>query len=99
MNSATVTGPATGPVAENRPPASPRVGMLPPFDLLGRGPEAAADAGRFRLRSRRRLRLRTFAFEIRIAPLRIQEELERSGLVLRNWEQRLLANIGATLTT
>jgi hypothetical protein len=42
MNSATVTGPATGPVAENRPPASPRVGMLPPFDLLERGPEAAA---------------------------------------------------------
>jgi len=30
------------PVAENRLPASPRVGMLPPFDLLGRGPEAAA---------------------------------------------------------
>src|SRR4029077_6823357 len=28
--------------AENQPPASPRVGMLPPFDLLGRGPEAAA---------------------------------------------------------
>jgi alkanesulfonate monooxygenase SsuD/methylene tetrahydromethanopterin reductase-like flavin-dependent oxidoreductase (luciferase family) len=43
MNSTAVTGPATGPaVAENRPPASPRVGILPPFDLLGRGPEAAA---------------------------------------------------------
>src|SRR5256885_379656 len=28
--------------ATYRPPASPRVGMLPPFDLLGRGPEAAA---------------------------------------------------------
>jgi probable F420-dependent oxidoreductase len=41
MNSTTVTGPATGPVAENRPPASPRVGMLPPFDLLDRGPGAA----------------------------------------------------------
>jgi alkanesulfonate monooxygenase SsuD/methylene tetrahydromethanopterin reductase-like flavin-dependent oxidoreductase (luciferase family) len=43
MNSTAVTGPATGPAAaENRPPASPRVGILPPFDLLGRGPEAAA---------------------------------------------------------
>jgi alkanesulfonate monooxygenase SsuD/methylene tetrahydromethanopterin reductase-like flavin-dependent oxidoreductase (luciferase family) len=43
MKSTAVTGPAMGPaVAENRPPASPRVGILPPFDLLGRGPEAAA---------------------------------------------------------
>ena len=42
MNSTTVTGPATGPVAENRPPASPRVGMLPPFDLLERGASTAA---------------------------------------------------------
>ena len=41
MNSAAVTGPAPGPAAESRPPASPRVGMLPPFDLLGRGPESA----------------------------------------------------------
>ena len=41
MNSTAVTGPAPGPAAENRPPASPRVGMLPPFDLLGRGPESA----------------------------------------------------------
>ena len=41
MNSTAVTGPAPGPAAENRPPASPRVGMLPPFDLLGRGPGPA----------------------------------------------------------
>ena len=42
MNSTAVTGPATGPAAaENRPSASPRVGMLPPFDLLDRGPGAA----------------------------------------------------------
>src|SRR5499427_6412553 len=42
VTSPAVTSPAPGPVAaENRPQASRRVGMLPPFDLLGRGPEAA----------------------------------------------------------
>jgi len=41
MNSTAVTGPAPGPAAENRTQASPRVGILPPFDLLGQGPEAA----------------------------------------------------------
>src|SRR6266516_6561997 len=42
MSDTAVTGPAPGlAAAESRPPASPRVGMLPPFDLLGRGPGAA----------------------------------------------------------
>ena len=42
MNSTTVTGPATGPVAENRPPASPRVACSPRSTCSGGGHEAAA---------------------------------------------------------
>jgi alkanesulfonate monooxygenase SsuD/methylene tetrahydromethanopterin reductase-like flavin-dependent oxidoreductase (luciferase family) len=42
MSSTAVTGPATGPAAAVQPaPGPPRVGMLPPFDLLGDGPGAA----------------------------------------------------------
>jgi alkanesulfonate monooxygenase SsuD/methylene tetrahydromethanopterin reductase-like flavin-dependent oxidoreductase (luciferase family) len=42
MSSTAVTGPAAGPAAAVQPaPGPPRVGMLPPFDLLGDGPGAA----------------------------------------------------------
>jgi len=42
MSSTAVAGPATGPAAAVQPaPGPPRVGMLPPFDLLGYGPGAA----------------------------------------------------------
>jgi alkanesulfonate monooxygenase SsuD/methylene tetrahydromethanopterin reductase-like flavin-dependent oxidoreductase (luciferase family) len=42
MSSTAVTGPAAGPAAAVQPaPGPPRVGMLPPFDLLGHGPGAA----------------------------------------------------------
>jgi alkanesulfonate monooxygenase SsuD/methylene tetrahydromethanopterin reductase-like flavin-dependent oxidoreductase (luciferase family) len=41
MISTAMTGSAPGPAAEHRTPATPRVGILPPFDLLGRGPAAA----------------------------------------------------------
>jgi alkanesulfonate monooxygenase SsuD/methylene tetrahydromethanopterin reductase-like flavin-dependent oxidoreductase (luciferase family) len=42
MTSTTVTGPATGPAAAVQPASvPPRVGMFPPFDVLGQGPGAA----------------------------------------------------------